>query len=86
MKTVMVRNGGGNTASLRRSKLTDVYMSPEGLEDIRNWGLDQVDELTRREIFMAADGTITWACSEPVEVLCGRGKEAEFSGMENRWI
>lgn len=59
MKTVMVRQGGGNTASIRRAKLTDLFMSPEGLEDIRNWGLDQVDELTRREIFLAADGTIT---------------------------
>lgn len=59
MKTIMVRNGGGNTASLRRSKLTDIWMSPEGLEDIRNWGFDQVDEVTRREIFTAADGQIT---------------------------
>lgn len=59
MKTVMVRNGGGNTASIRRSKLTDLYLSPEALEDIRNWGLDQVDELTRREIYTAADGGIT---------------------------
>lgn len=58
MKTVMVRNGGGNTASLRRGRLTDLYMSPEGLEDIRNWGVDQVDELTRREIYLAGDGTI----------------------------
>lgn len=58
MKTIMVRNGGGNTASLRRSRLTDIFMSPEGIEDIRNWGLDQVDEITRREIYVAADGTI----------------------------
>jgi hypothetical protein len=58
MKTVMVRNGGGNTASLRRSRLTDLFMSPEGIEDIRNWGIDQVDEVTRREIYTAADGTI----------------------------
>lgn len=58
MKSVMVRSGGGNTGSIRRSKLTDVYLSPEALEDIRNWGVDQVDEVTRREIYTAADGTI----------------------------
>jgi hypothetical protein len=28
------------------------------MEDIRNWGVDQVDEITRREIYTAADGTL----------------------------
>lgn len=55
MKTVMVRNGGGNSASLRQSALTDVFLSPESIEDVRNWNLDQVDEITRREIYVAAD-------------------------------
>jgi hypothetical protein len=55
MKTVMRRNAGGNSGSLNRGRLTDVYLSPEALEDIRNWGLDQVDEVTRREIYRAGD-------------------------------
>ena len=55
MKTVMRRNGGGNTGSLNRGRLTDAYLSPEALEDIRNWGIDQVDEVTRREIYLAGD-------------------------------
>ena len=59
MKTVMRRNGGGNSASVNRGRLTDLYLSPEGLEDIRNWGVDQVDEVTRREIYVAGDGGIT---------------------------
>ena len=58
MKTVMRRNGGGNSSSLNRGMLTDLYVSPEAMEDIRNWGLDQIDELTRREIYTAADGTL----------------------------
>ena len=58
MKTVMRRNGGGNSASNNRGMLTDLYVSPEAMEDIRNWGLDQVDETTRREIYVAADGTL----------------------------
>ena len=58
MKTVMRRNGGGNSASNNRGMLTDLYVSPEAMEDIRNWGLDQVDEITRREIYTAADGTL----------------------------
>lgn len=57
-KTIMRRNGGGNSTSLNRGILTDIFMSPEGVEDIRNWGIDQVDEFTRREIFTAADGTL----------------------------
>ena len=57
MKTVMRRNGGGNSASINGSTLTDLYISPEGLEDIRNWGVDQIDEVTRREIYQAADGS-----------------------------
>lgn len=56
-KTVMRRNGGGNSSSTNRTSLTDVFLSPEALEDIRNWGIDQIDEVTRREIYMAGDGS-----------------------------
>ena len=52
----MMRNGGGNTFSMDQRMLTDIFMSVEGVEDIRNWGLDQVDDLTRREIFIADNG------------------------------
>lgn len=58
MKTVMRRNGGGNSTSSNRGILTDLYVSPEAMEDIRDWGVDQVDEITRREIFTAQDGRI----------------------------
>jgi hypothetical protein len=58
LKTTMRRNGGGNSTSVNRSKLTDLYVSPEAAEDMRNWGVDQLDEITRREIYMAADGTV----------------------------
>ena len=53
MKTVMRRNGGGNSSSANRG-----YVSPEAMEDIRNWGVDIVDEVTRREIYTAADGAV----------------------------
>lgn len=59
LKTIMRRNAGGNTASVKRGKLTDIFGSPEMHEDIRNWGLDQVDEVTRREIFTSPEGLIT---------------------------
>lgn len=57
-KTIMRRNGGGNSSSQNRGRLTDIFLSPEALEDIRNWGIDQVDETTRREIYVAADGGV----------------------------
>lgn len=56
MKVVMRRNAGGNSASIKRGQLTDLYTSPEGVEDMRNWGIDQLDETSRREMFVANDG------------------------------
>lgn len=56
MKVVMRRNAGGNSTSIKRGMLTDVYLSPEGVEDMRNWGIDQLDETSRREIYVAGDG------------------------------
>lgn len=58
LKTVMRRNGGGNSTSMNRSKLTDLLISPEAEADMRSWNVDVVDELTRREIFTAEDGTL----------------------------
>ena len=54
MKTVMRRNGGGNSVTAP-GRLTDMYMSPEAIEDIRNWGVDQLDDVSRREIYVASD-------------------------------
>jgi hypothetical protein len=37
----------------RKKPYYDLYLSPEALEDIRNWVVDQVDEQTRREIYIS---------------------------------
>ncbi len=52
-ETVMRRNAGGNSNSVDRGKLTHVAISPEGLQDVRSWDLTQIDDVTRREIFLA---------------------------------
>lgn len=57
-KVIMRRNSGGNSTSLNRGKLTDLYLSPESIEDIRSWDLTQVDDLTRREIMMSNQDTV----------------------------
>jgi hypothetical protein len=54
MKIVMRRNGGGNSVT-SKGRLTDAYMSPEGIEDVRNWGIDQLDDTSRREVYVATD-------------------------------
>lgn len=55
LKNVMRRNAGGNSASIKRGRCTDIYLSPEGVEDVRNWGVDQLDEVSRREVYVSAD-------------------------------
>ena len=55
MKTTMTRLAGGNSSSANRGRLTDLYISPEALEDIREWDADEVDDVTRREIFTAGE-------------------------------
>jgi hypothetical protein len=81
MKTIMVRQSGGNTASIRRGKLTDVFLSPEALEDIRNWNVDQVDEQTRREIYTAADGTINRIFNVNLQDLVEFGEGQEYQSF-----
>lgn len=51
MQTVMRRNAGGNTGSANRGRLTDMYVSPEALEDVRNWGFDQIADVDRSRIY-----------------------------------
>lgn len=52
MKVIMRRNAGGNASSLNRGQLTHLYLSPESIEDMRNWDYAQVDDVTRREIYL----------------------------------
>lgn len=55
MKTTMARLAGGNSTSPNRGRLTDLYVSEEALEDIREWDNDEVDDYTRQIIFNAQD-------------------------------
>lgn len=57
-QSTMKRNGGGNSTSMNKFRLTDVYGSVEAKADVFNWGVDIVDEQTRRTIYMSPDGTV----------------------------
>lgn len=59
MQRAMRRNAGGNTASLTRGRLTDIYMSIEAIEDMRSWTLADTTETTREQIANSADGFLT---------------------------
>jgi hypothetical protein len=80
-KTLMERNAGGNSTSMNRGALTDLYLSPEGMENIRDWGVDQVDEITRREIYMAPDGTITRIFSVNLHSIAELGVGQEYQNF-----
>lgn len=55
----MARNGGGNTSSVKRGKMTDIYISCEGIESILSWNLDQVPDTVRAALYSAAGGDTT---------------------------
>jgi hypothetical protein len=78
MKTTMRRLAGGNSTSMNRGMLTDLYISPEAMEDIRNWGVDQVDEITRREIYVADDGMINRIFGVNLHALDELGQNQEY--------
>jgi hypothetical protein len=80
LKIVMRRNAGGNSASLKRGQLTDVYLSPEGVEDMRNWGVDQIDETTRREIYVANDsaGSVSRVFGVNLQAIDELGEGQEY--------
>lgn len=78
LKLTTRRNGGGNSTSINKGKLTDLVLSPEGMEDMRNWNVDQVDEVTRREIFVSADGSLNRIFEVNLEVVDEFGEGQEY--------
>jgi len=78
MKVTMRRNGGGNSSSINRGHLTDMYVSPEATEDIRNWGVDEVDEVTRRELITNDGGLMVRIFQVNLHDLDELGEEQEY--------
>jgi len=54
----MKRAGGGNSATPNRFKLTDLYMSPEGLAGMRSMTVAELPETIRNQIAATAKGYI----------------------------
>lgn len=51
METSMRRNAGGNSTSVNRGKMTDLFMSPEAHQDVLSWDLTQVPDALRNSIY-----------------------------------
>jgi hypothetical protein len=81
MKLTMRRNGGGNTSSINRGQLTDLFMSPEGIEDIRNWGVDEVDEITRNQLINQEGGLLTRIFQVNLHDLDELGDDQEYQAF-----
>ena len=79
MKVVMRRNGGGNSSSINRGQLTDLYISPEAEEDIRNFGVDELDEVSRREVITQEGGLLARMFGVNLHVLDELGDGQEYN-------
>ena len=81
LKVVMRRNGGGNSTSINRGELTDLYVSPEGHEDIRNWGGDEVDPITRRDLIVGEGGLLVRIFQVNLHTLDELGEGQEYQNF-----
>jgi hypothetical protein len=52
-------------ATTYKSSRYTLLISPEALEDIRNWVVDQIDEKTRREIYCAGPARQMFSVTGP---------------------
>ena len=81
LKVVMRRNGGGNSTSINRGELTDLYISPEGHEDIRNSGVDEVDPVTRRDLIVGEGGLLVRIFQVNLHTLDELGEGQEYQNF-----
>lgn len=80
MKTAMRRGAGGN-AGTNGGRLTDVYLSMEAMEDIRSWDVDDIDEVTRREIFVSRDQGLASIYGVVLHEMTEFGEEQEYEAF-----
>lgn len=78
MKTAMTRGAGGNGNA---GTLTDVYCSLEAIEDIRAWDVDEIDEVTRREIFTSREHGLAAIYGVVLHQMTEFGEEQEYESF-----
>lgn len=78
MQTAMKRGAGGNGNS---GSLTDVYLSTEAMEDIRAWDVNEIDEFTRREIFVTREQGLASIYGVVLHEMTEFGEEQEYEAF-----
>jgi len=78
LQTFMRRNGGGNSGSIGRSKLTDIYMSPEAHQDMRAWGIDLISDNVRGDIYYSDDSDLMVVYGVRLHALDEFGEGQEY--------
>jgi hypothetical protein len=58
-RCAMARNSGGNQSSLKKGRMTDIYLSCEGIEEILNWNLNQIPDSVRAQLYSMSGGDNT---------------------------
>jgi hypothetical protein len=52
---IEMRRQGGTFSALRRRNLTHIYVSPETKHDVYNWQLTDIDDVSRRELYLSTN-------------------------------
>jgi len=78
LQTFMRRQGGGNSGTVDRAKLTDLYVSPEAMMDIRAWTLDLVPDIVRAQIYNSAETDETTIFGVRIKALDELGEAQEY--------
>jgi hypothetical protein len=80
-QTVMRRNGGGNSTSLNHGRLTDLYLSPEGAQDPKSWGIDQLDDTSRRELYLTGEDGVSSIYGVRLHPIDEFGEDQEYNNF-----
>ena len=78
LQLAMIRNGGGNGASVNGFRLTDLYISPEAMEDIRTWTATDLSEESRRQMEVDADGMVKVLFGINLHLLTELGESQKY--------
>lgn len=79
MKIAMNRNGGGNSTSMNKFNLTDLYVSPEAMEDIRSWGTSIISDINRAEVERDPSGTVSRMFGINIHEMNELGENQEYN-------
>ena len=79
MKITMRRNGGGNATSMNSFNLTDLFLSPEAMEDIRSWGTSLISDINRSKVEYDPSGTVSSMFGINLHTMTELGEGQEYN-------